>query len=326
MATDAEIARKLQLEEFEQGDETDPDAHLAWQLQQSEVSDDVDSGSLHLDQLSPDPFSQSPDYERPIVQDLSPDVDADEIGYMEQATGLHGHHEDLFSLQDDERIALQLEEQLKFTQESEDAALAQKLFEEEEHQQSQSRASRPPTLPRREPPQRNRPPRQFLFPPNSGSRRLFDPTLSPPESDIPVSIRGPRHFHHLPRHDLQRPNFGFMMRNDLFPRHMLPQEDVDLNDYEALWELAEQIGNVKGNGVTQDVIDDLPAHAFKKDTHGAMSQKTDHECRICLSTFSEGEAVKTLPCLHMYHQNCIDNWLKRKGDCPICRENVKRES
>ncbi|XP_033732315.1 uncharacterized protein LOC117321833 [Pecten maximus] len=208
MATDAEIARKLQLEEFQQGDDSDPDAHLAWQLQQSEVSevDELDSGSLHLDQLSPDPVSQSSDitdYDRPVMDDLSPDGDTDEIGY-EQASALSEYPEDLISIQDDERIAFQLDEQLKLTQEHEDAALAQKLFEEEEHQQSRSRATRPPTLPRREPPQRNRPPRHFLFPPNSGSGRLFDPTFSPPESDVPVSIHGPHHLHHLPRHDLQR--------------------------------------------------------------------------------------------------------------------------
>ncbi|XP_060078683.1 E3 ubiquitin-protein ligase RNF38-like [Ylistrum balloti] len=329
MATDAEIARKLQLEEFQQGDSTDPDAQLAWQLQQSEVSevDELDSGSLRLDQLSPEPVSQSSDtigYDHPVLDVLSPDCGRVEIEF-EQASAQSVPHVNMYSVQDDERFAFQLDEQLKLSQEQEDAVLAQKLFEEEENHHSLSRVTRPPTLPRREPPQRNRPPRHFLLNPVHGRHQLFDPTFSPSESDIPLNIRG-HHHHHLPRPDLQRSTFGVMMRNNIFPRNMLPPEDVDLNDYEALWELAEQIGDVKGNGVTQEVIDDLPSHAFKKDMHGATSQKTDHECRICLSTFSEGEAVKTLPCLHMYHQSCIDNWLKRKGDCPICREHVKRES
>lgn len=308
MATDAEIARKLQLEEFQQGDTSDPDARLAWQLQQSEVSDVEDL----------------------VTEDISPD--ADEIGY-DQASAVSRNLPEMMNLQDDERIALQLDEQLKLTQEQEDAVLAQQLFEEEEH--SHSRATRPPTLPRREPRQRNRLRQQMLHYPTSGpgSRAVlqtqFDTLESSPDPDEPFHFHGHHHHHHLPRfggHPLRQSMFGMMMRHNLFPTNMRPPEDVDLNDYEALWELAERIGNVKDSGVSQDVIDGLPSHAFKKDTHGAMSQKTDHECRICLSTFSEGENVKTLPCLHIYHQSCIDNWLQRKGDCPICRESVKEDS
>jgi hypothetical protein len=33
-------------------------------------------------------------------------------------------------------------------------------------------------------------------------------------------------------------------------------------------------------------------------------------CRICLSEYANGENVKTLPCVHSYHKNCIDKWLK----------------
>jgi len=45
---------------------------------------------------------------------------------------------------------------------------------------------------------------------------------------------------------------------------------------------------------------------------GATSKDHTQEtcCQICLSGFSEGDNIKTLPCVHMYHTDCIDKWLK----------------
>ena len=42
-------------------------------------------------------------------------------------------------------------------------------------------------------------------------------------------------------------------------------------------------------------------------------------CQICLDPYEEGNSVKTLPCFHSYHQDCVDDWLRRSGICPICR-------
>ena len=45
-------------------------------------------------------------------------------------------------------------------------------------------------------------------------------------------------------------------------------------------------------------------------------------CAICIAKFEEGEEIKTLVCFHKFHSHCIDDWLKRNGICPICRERV----
>ena len=45
-------------------------------------------------------------------------------------------------------------------------------------------------------------------------------------------------------------------------------------------------------------------------------------CAICLQQLREGELVRTLPCLHMFHNECIKPWLYRHATCPDCRSNV----
>ena len=47
------------------------------------------------------------------------------------------------------------------------------------------------------------------------------------------------------------------------------------------------------------------------------------QCTICLERFKEGENIRRLECLHIYHINCIKNWLKNKDQCPVCKFKVK---
>ncbi|KAL2484590.1 RING-type domain-containing protein [Abeliophyllum distichum] len=42
-------------------------------------------------------------------------------------------------------------------------------------------------------------------------------------------------------------------------------------------------------------------------------------CTVCLEDIPTGVEVSTLPCLHIFHSNCISEWLKRSHYCPICR-------
>ncbi|KAL2921890.1 RING-H2 finger protein ATL22 [Bienertia sinuspersici] len=49
--------------------------------------------------------------------------------------------------------------------------------------------------------------------------------------------------------------------------------------------------------------------------------KADYDmCPICLSKYSPKDTLKMLPyCLHRFHADCIDIWLKSQPNCPICR-------
>lgn len=53
------------------------------------------------------------------------------------------------------------------------------------------------------------------------------------------------------------------------------------------------------------------------------SEKSDEtECIICMEEFENGEKIRYLPCMHYYHQNCIDDWLMRSFTCPRCMAAV----
>lgn len=41
-------------------------------------------------------------------------------------------------------------------------------------------------------------------------------------------------------------------------------------------------------------------------------------CSICQEDFRLGEEYRRLPCLHISHTACIDEWLRRKELCPLC--------
>ena len=57
--------------------------------------------------------------------------------------------------------------------------------------------------------------------------------------------------------------------------------------------------------------------------------KTDegmNKCTICITDFEIGDKKSTLPCLHSFHSNCIEKWIKKKKYCPICKFQISLES
>ncbi|KAB1283146.1 RING finger protein 11 [Camelus dromedarius] len=48
-------------------------------------------------------------------------------------------------------------------------------------------------------------------------------------------------------------------------------------------------------------------------------EDTQQECAICSMDFVCGDRTRSLPCKHVYHLDCIDEWLMRSCTCPYCR-------
>ena len=46
------------------------------------------------------------------------------------------------------------------------------------------------------------------------------------------------------------------------------------------------------------------------------------ECVICLEKFVIRESISTLSCGHFFHSTCLNEWFKKKEDCPLCRLEI----
>lgn len=46
-------------------------------------------------------------------------------------------------------------------------------------------------------------------------------------------------------------------------------------------------------------------------------------CPICMEDFAVGMVSTTLRCLHVFHAECAETWLRQSGNCPVCRIAVK---
>ncbi|XVF53412.1 hypothetical protein PTKIN_Ptkin05aG0097700 [Pterospermum kingtungense] len=56
-----------------------------------------------------------------------------------------------------------------------------------------------------------------------------------------------------------------------------------------------------------------------------LPKPDDNTCSICLSEYMPKETLKTIPqCHHCFHSDCIDEWLRLNGTCPICRNSPER--
>jgi hypothetical protein len=89
---------------------------------------------------------------------------------------------------------------------------------------------------------------------------------------------------------------------------------------ERLIEVQEMLS--RRRGLNNDTINRIETITWQPaDTPSESQQK---QCMVCLSDFEAGDEVRRLPCGHVFHAPCIDEWLRRCTDCPICKANVDR--
>ena len=86
--------------------------------------------------------------------------------------------------------------------------------------------------------------------------------------------------------------------------------------------------DINANNNNEELINNLPV--FKVDEKFMeKSQREDNKnenfekCVICMEKYKINDDVKTLPCFHIFHKECIEQWLKAgKDTCPICKNKV----
>ncbi|CAN7983216.1 unnamed protein product [Ixodes hexagonus] len=140
------------------------------------------------------------------------------------------------------------------------------------------------------------PPLALALPPTvTMSQRFPDMYAISALSDIPHYVSLP---HYMP----------------LLSRHV--QESMRLFEHRRM---------VVNRGASQGTIErNTFPHKYKKiPRSGGDSEDNVEKCTICLSEFEDNEDVRRLPCMHLFHIVCVDQWLTTNKRCPICRVDIE---
>ncbi|KIK90711.1 hypothetical protein PAXRUDRAFT_831471 [Paxillus rubicundulus Ve08.2h10] len=100
----------------------------------------------------------------------------------------------------------------------------------------------------------------------------------------------------------------------------------NLDSFEALWELAELLGQVKPPTVSKDDIEKSGLEIIKAsmleeyEKQGRVANNCIDRCLICLDDYDPEDELRVLSCRHTFHQGCVDRWLETgRNNCPACR-------
>ena len=55
-------------------------------------------------------------------------------------------------------------------------------------------------------------------------------------------------------------------------------------------------------------------------------EEANRKCMICLEEFKSKEKVTALPCIHFFHTQCIQEWIERKNECPVCKFELTQKN
>ncbi|KAI0754665.1 hypothetical protein C8Q80DRAFT_1094074 [Daedaleopsis nitida] len=113
------------------------------------------------------------------------------------------------------------------------------------------------------------------------------------------------------------------------PNHHMVTGSDNLDSYEALWELAELLGQVKPPVATREDIDKSGLQVIqysdleRYEQEGKVASNCVERCLICLDDYDTNDELRLMTCRHAFHKECVDRWLQvGRNNCPACRTTV----
>ncbi|KAG0502547.1 hypothetical protein HPP92_002619 [Vanilla planifolia] len=101
--------------------------------------------------------------------------------------------------------------------------------------------------------------------------------------------------------------------------------DIDNMSYEDLLALEEQMGSVS-TGLTDEALTKCLKRVDFKQPSSASGFRgcvpDEKSCSICQEECVDGEEIGILECEHCFHAACIEQWLRLKNWCPICKASA----
>jgi hypothetical protein len=78
------------------------------------------------------------------------------------------------------------------------------------------------------------------------------------------------------------------------------------------------------SGIIPQALIEVGLRSFAYGSSGDDSEERhDSTCMVCLEAYEIGEKVRQLPCGHLMHAVCADEWLQVKSVCPLrCPDDI----
>lgn len=105
---------------------------------------------------------------------------------------------------------------------------------------------------------------------------------------------------------------------------MIPMLSQSAGNSQALLELLRANGQPQdgGTGCSKSEIECLPTRKWSIRDNSELKNPEQATCMVCLSDYAFDEELRTLPCFHSYHKDCIDTWLDKSRACPLCKHVI----
>ena len=106
--------------------------------------------------------------------------------------------------------------------------------------------------------------------------------------------------------------------NQLSNNQNIPTYDIDININNNMTDMSYEnlsnLQNVPRSGVSEN--------SLNNSTRLFINELRYDFCIVCQSSFKLNDIIRSLPCGHQFHQNCIDRWFLENNTCPICISTI----
>ncbi|KAF8085813.1 hypothetical protein N665_0646s0015 [Sinapis alba] len=113
-----------------------------------------------------------------------------------------------------------------------------------------------------------------------------------------------------------------------YDEHRDMRLDIDNMSYEELLALGDKMGTVS-TALSEEALSRSLQKSIYQETDesgsNSLNEDDDIKCSICQEEYFDGDEVGTMPCEHMYHVSCVQQWLRMKNWCPICKTSAEEE-
>ena len=94
------------------------------------------------------------------------------------------------------------------------------------------------------------------------------------------------------------------------------KQNIENNPKIQYNEKTEKKANDYNKRKNEAVIDQIETITFNIDN------TTFFQCGICMDNFLENEKIKKLPCEHIFHTDCMSQWIQANQICPFCDQAI----